>query len=115
MRLSRCWFAFVLAVLVLLVGGCKSSGSQSTATGGDAGRYDIKTMTCADVMAVDAARRTKFERAELKLAADNEGVTVTDNLTNRFIVDLHQMCDSGPNDLWAYDASVAFSNALTGP
>jgi hypothetical protein len=107
--------ALALVTFALAAGGCKTSSSNTASDHGGTTHYDIKTMTCSEVMSVDADRRGTFERAELKVMADAEGLTVTDDLANRFVVNLHEICDSAPTDLWAADASAAFTNAVTSP
>jgi hypothetical protein len=105
--------ATAVALAVLAVGGCSSSGSSSGSTGA-AAPVDVQTATCADIRALPSENQINGADESLRAMASNEGLTVTADMQNSFIVRLNDTCDSDGTELWTTAATSAYVAVTSG-
>ena len=76
--------------------------------------FDVRSTTCAQFTGYSDAARVAAGRAMLTIMARNEGVKVTDDVNNQFVVQLNNACDAQPTSLVSLAASAAYVRATGG-
>ncbi len=74
----------------------------------------MRSTTCAGYNAYDDSQRVAAAHAMLTIMARNEGLKVTDDINNNYVVSLNNACDSNPSSLVALVASAAYASATGG-
>lgn len=88
--------------------------ANTTTTTRTTASFDVRTTTCSEYNAYDDTARRSAAQAMLTVMARNEGVRVTDDIHNRYVVALNNGCDAQPDSSLAVAASGAYVQATGG-